>query len=229
MAFLLANFSQISGSANNTVSTLQSGAIVGAPAVNTYISLDDSMATVSADGYFNQLSAILNLGDLIYAVCMDGPINLTVVQVQVFPAIVKTAFGVVTGDVSGPASSLQYQPTIFADTSGKVIEGEVWLGINSSPVTVVPYGLYVANLGTLLTFNMPAIVPFGARLSIVGLGAGGWLLQMNTGQTAHLGSSATSSAGSLASTNRYDVIHLLCTTANTTFSVIGSMGNITYA
>ena len=52
---------------------------------------------------------------------------------------------------------------------------------------------------------------------------------MNTGQTAQIGVHVTSSAGSLASSNQFDCITLVCVVANTKFLVVASMGNITYA
>jgi hypothetical protein len=76
---------------------------------------------------------------------------------------------------------------------------------------------------------MPATAAFGDIFEIAGKGAGGWLVQAAGGQTINMGSSPTSVAGSLASTNRYDCIKILCVTANTTFVVTQSMGNITVA
>ncbi len=107
--------------------------------------------------------------------------------------------------------------------------GAAWIDQTATPVTIVANSAYSANTGGLLTFNMPAAAAFGDVFEIAGNGAGGWLLQMNAGQTANLGSLPTSVAGSLASTNRYDCVKLLCTVANTTFTVISSMGNITAA
>ena len=33
---------------------------------------------------------------------------------------------------------------------------------------------YVASSATLLTFTLPATCPVGSRLSVIGMGAGGW-------------------------------------------------------
>ena len=69
----------------------------------------------------------------------------------------------------------------------------------------------------------------GDIIEIVGKGAGGWLIAQNAGQTIHFGSSdtTTGAGGSLASTNRYNSIYLVCITANTDFLVKTSGGNIT--
>lgn len=99
----------------------------------------------------------------------------------------------------------------------------------TTPVNIDPATIYSANTAGLLTFNMPATAAFGDLFEVVGQGAGGWLIQMNAGQTANLNGSATSVAGSLASTNRYNCIKLMCTVANTTFTVVTSSGVITVA
>ncbi len=104
-----------------------------------------------------------------------------------------------------------------------------WNDQSSTPVSIVASNGYIANNGSLITFNMPATVAVGVVFAIVGNGAGGWLLRMNTGQVANLGNAPTTSAGSLASTNRYDCIEIICTVANTTFSVRSVIGNITVA
>ena len=99
----------------------------------------------------------------------------------------------------------------------------------STPVTMAANTIYSANNAGLTTLNMPATAAFGELFEVVGQGAGGWLIQMNAGQTANLNGSPTSVAGSLASTNRYNCLKLMCTVANTTFTVVTSSGVITVA
>ncbi len=88
---------------------------------------------------------------------------------------------------------------------------------------------YIANTCGLLTFNMPAVVAVGTVFEVAGTGGGGWLVRMNTGQTCNMSSVATSSAGSIASTNQFNTVKILCTAANTTFVVIASEGSLTLA
>jgi hypothetical protein len=123
---------------------------------------------------------------------------------------------------------------ILSSTTGGVTswvssETGAWVDQTTTPVTIVANTSYSANNAGLVTLNMPATASFGDIFEVAGQGAGGWLLKMNTGQIANLNSSATSSAGSLASTNRANCVKLLCTVANTTFTVIHSSGNITVA
>jgi hypothetical protein len=89
--------------------------------------------------------------------------------------------------------------------------------------------IYIANRGTLVTFTLPALAAVGDFLSIVGQGAGGWLLDMGVGQQVIVGSSeTTATTGSIASTNKSDAIYLICITANTLWTTFsGPQGNLT--
>lgn len=88
---------------------------------------------------------------------------------------------------------------------------------------------YIANNAGLVTLTLPASAAIGDSFSIVGKGAGGWLVQADTGQTIYYGNSTSSVAGSLASTHRRDCVEIICITANTEFQVVDSVGSITVA
>lgn len=88
---------------------------------------------------------------------------------------------------------------------------------------------YIISNASLTTVTLPATAAEGSTFAIAGKGAAGWVLQANTGQVINYGSSPTSSAGSLASTNQWDSVTIVCVTANTTFSVIASQGILTVA
>ena len=123
---------------------------------------------------------------------------------------VTSASGSITISATGPAS--------FS-----------WVAAASTPVTgAVNTGYYITD-ASQVTINVPATFAAGAIIAVAGNGAGGWIIQMNTGQVAHIGNQATSSAGTLTSTNQYDSLELICVVANTTFVVRNVIGNITYA
>ncbi len=150
-----------------------------------------------------------------------------------------TAYAVICG---GTTSTDPLQSVASVGTTGQVlmsngagalptfqnITGSGWTDQTTTPVTLTAGASYSANNAGTITFNMPASVAFGAEFEIRGQGAGGWLVNFNTGQTGHLSSAATTSGGSFASTNRYDCISILCTVANTTF-VCTATGSITNA
>ena len=79
------------------------------------------------------------------------------------------------------------------------------------------------NVG-LITATLPAVAAFGDSIIIVGKGVGGWLIAQNAGQTIHIESldTTTGIVGSVASTNKYDSVELVCITANTDFLILSA-------
>ena len=67
-------------------------------------------------------------------------------------------------------------------------------------------------------------------ITVAGKGAGGWKIAQNASQLIHFGvaTTTTGTGGSLASSAQYDVVTMVCSVANTTWTVLSSIGNITY-
>ncbi|MCW1908620.1 MAG: hypothetical protein KIH63_004735 [Candidatus Saccharibacteria bacterium] len=139
------------------------------------------------------------------------------------------------GNISKPLF-VAYSTTgaIVNNYRGKVIPSTPtvfsWVNVASSSVTVADQTGYIIDNGaSLVTLTIPATTQRGFYFRISGQSSGGWIIQANTGQIINAGSSATSSAGTLASSNRYDCVEILCTTANTTFVGQTAWGNLTPA
>lgn len=94
-----------------------------------------------------------------------------------------------------------------------------WSGVaGTTQAAAINHG-YVIQNASATTVTLPTTAALGSAVQVQGLGAGGWVLAAGAGQTIQLGASATSVAGSLTSANRYDVVHVVCIVANTTWSV----------
>ena len=109
-----------------------------------------------------------------------------------------------------------------------VFDSQVVVVTNATQAMTTNF-IYIANRATLVTFTLPTTAAVGDFLSIVGQGAGGWLLDMNPGQQVRVGSSTTTATtGSVASTNQTDALYLICITANTLWTTFsGPQGNLT--
>lgn len=116
--------------------------------------------------------------------------------------------------------------TITINAAGSAL---TWTDVTGTTQAMAVNNGYTANNAGLVTLTLPATAVYGSVMAVVGKGAGGWKIAQNSGQTIHFGISNTTSgaSGSLASTNQYDVVWLLCTVANTDFTVYDSIGNIT--
>jgi hypothetical protein len=105
-----------------------------------------------------------------------------------------------------------------------------WNDVPGNSQTMVANNGYVADNAGLCTMTLPATAAFGTVIYVVGNGAGGWKIAQNAGQNIRLGSAGSTTVGvggSLASTNQYDSIQLLCVVANTTWNAISIDGNVT--
>jgi|GEM_PF-3531444 len=88
---------------------------------------------------------------------------------------------------------------------------------------------YIANNAGLVTITLPTSAVVGDFVEVEGYGAGGWKIAQNAGQLIRFLSavSTTGTGGSIASTTRYDSVHLRCVVANTTWVVVNAVGQLT--
>ena len=107
--------------------------------------------------------------------------------------------------------------------------GLTWTDVTGTSQAMAVNNGYTANNSSLVTLTLPATAVYGSILRVCGKGTGGWTIAQNAGQSINFGSAATTvgAGGSLSSTNTFDVVEILCTVANTTFTVLNSVGNLT--
>lgn len=97
--------------------------------------------------------------------------------------------------------------------------GLTWSTIAGTTQSAAIQNGYVVGNAAQTTITLPGTYAVGDTVAVQGLGAGGWILTAAGGDTIQLGSSATSSGGSLTSTNQWDSVEVVCVVANTTWSV----------
>jgi hypothetical protein len=106
---------------------------------------------------------------------------------------------------------------------------QTWTDVTGTSAAMAIDNGYVSDNAGLVTLTLPASPVLGSMIRVTGKGAGGWKIAQNAGQLINFGVSTTTTGtgGSLASTNTFDSVTLVCITATTTFNVIASVGNIT--
>jgi hypothetical protein len=104
-----------------------------------------------------------------------------------------------------------------------------WVEVTTTSQALAGGTGYVMNNASLVTGTLPAACDFGDVIRVCGKGAGKWKIAQNAGQKIHFidATTTTGPGGSLAATKQYDVIEILCTVANTEFTVQDVVGNIT--
>lgn len=142
-----------------------------------------------------------------------------------------------------PTTAGQYVvPCFIADTTssgyffaniGEVVtssgSGFTWNEVIGTSQAMAVQNGYISNDAALVTLTLPATAVIGDVIRVAAKGAGGWLVAQNASQSIRLGNMATTAGvgGSLASTDLGDCIEILCTTTDTGFEVLSSVGNIT--
>lgn len=104
-----------------------------------------------------------------------------------------------------------------------------WTDVTGTSVTLAANNSYILDNAGLVTATLPTTATVGNTFTIVGKGTGGWKIAQNASQLIHFGTTTTTTGtgGSLASTQTFDCITLVCTVTNTTFTAYTSVGNIT--
>lgn len=115
--------------------------------------------------------------------------------------------------------------------AGTGAAGFTWVDQATSSVTMaVNTGYVIDNGASLVTATLPATAAEGSIFRVAGFSAGGWKVGQAASQLIHFGNvtTTTGTGGSLASSNQYDQVELLCVVANTTFVVLSAVGNLTF-
>lgn len=116
--------------------------------------------------------------------------------------------------------------TAFVQAALSALAQFTWTVAPSTPVTAAVNNAYIITDASAVTITAPVTAAVGSVLGVVGNGAGGWTLNVGSGQTFKYG--AVSAGTSLASSLQYDTVFLVCVVANTTWVVYSSIGNLTY-
>jgi hypothetical protein len=107
---------------------------------------------------------------------------------------------IIVGSRAGIDSQFTYSSfgtLVFSTISGTTQDAEVGHG-------------YIIGNSSLTTINLPLDAIAGEQVAIQGYGSSGWLVQAGAGVTLQIGSTASSIGGTVASSNRWDSIQLIC-------------------
>lgn len=108
--------------------------------------------------------------------------------------------------------------------------GLTWTVVTGTTQAAAVNNGYIANNAGLVTVTLPATSAVGDTVAVTGINnATGWKVAQNAGNQIFFGSSSTTAGagGSLASTATRDTVYLVCMTANATWNVVTSIGNLT--
>jgi hypothetical protein len=142
--------------------------------------------------------------------------------------------GSVTGN-AGTATALQTARTI----NGVSFDGTADITINAPPfawnvttgtsATLAANNAYFANNASLVTYTLPSSASVGDIYYVAYMGAGGFRIAQNAGQSITAGNTVTTTGtgGHISSTDVGDGVWIVCKVANSGFQVINAVGNLT--
>jgi hypothetical protein len=107
--------------------------------------------------------------------------------------------------------------------------GEKYTVVTANTSMGINQGYITNKSGSAAVMTLPVTAAVGSEITVVGQNSTGWSIAQNSGQTIHMNSASTTTGtgGSLASTAQYNVVSLLCTIANTDWTVTSSEGTLT--
>lgn len=108
--------------------------------------------------------------------------------------------------------------------------GLTWTVVTGTSQSAAVNNGYIANNAGLVTVTLPSTSAVGDTVAVTGINnATGWKVAQNAGNQIFFGNVSTTSGtgGSLASTATRDTVYLVCMTANATWNVVNTIGNIT--
>lgn len=196
-------------------------------AYNIEVQVASAVAGAPADRRHSGLSSYDNS---IFSANAQGYVSLTTT------GLAET----ITGDTGGALSPVANNWNIVGGTNVATAGSGSTLTINATGFAsftwveetgatralVVNQGV-VGNRGTTITMTLPATAAQFSTFRFTQKGAGSIKIAQNDGQTIHfLGQDTTTGAGgSIESSNQWDAIELICTTADTDFGFLSGGGN----
>jgi stage V sporulation protein SpoVS len=216
------------------------------PGLNNYVltsngSSAPSFQAVSASGAVttvdgNSGSAAPSSGVL--TISGSGPITTSGTSATI--SITTTAANTLTSSSgTATASSNNFNivgaGTVTTSATGATLtitggaSGIAWNNVTSATQAMAINNGYISNDGaTLVTMTLPATAAIGSIVQVQGAGSGLWTIAQNALQSISFNSvtSTVGTGGSVSSTSQYDSITLICITANTTWAVNQSTGNL---
>lgn len=160
-------------------------------------------------------------------------ISFDVTEVGAIPTSITTDSGTVTP--SGNTFAVLGAGTVSTGGSGATLTitgsggGFTWNAVAGTSQNAAVNNGYITQNAGQTTVNLPGTCAVGDVIRVAGSGAAGWIIDAPAGDTINVGSSVTSSGGTVTSTDDKDAIELLCITADSVWTTISLIGNVTVA
>lgn len=196
------------GSTNiTTVGTIGTGTWQGGAIAIAY----GGTGATSASGAFDALSPMTTGGDIIYGGASGTGTRLA-----------NGASGQYLQSNGGTSAPSWVTPASAGNLP--------WTEVTGTSQSAAVNNGYICNNASRVTVTLPTTAAVGDVVRIVGKGAGGWRLAQNSSELVYFDDVTTTTGvgGYLESSKQHNCITVICTVANTEWTVIDAVGDITY-
>lgn len=159
-----------------------------------------------------------------------GGVTMTLGSDANYDTYYRNSSGVLTRLANGTTGQFLGANTSAAPTwQTPPTGGTTWNTVTGTTQTAAINNGYIANNASLVTITLPGTAAVGSVIELTGQGAGGWKLAQPASVLVNFGSKTTTTGtgGSIASTNTFDSLRIVCIVANTTWNVLSAQGNLT--
>lgn len=220
------NHNLLIGATSNAITNVAPSATSGIPVISQGSSSDPTFGTAVIAGGGTG-STTFNINGAVYS-------NTT--TTGVLQAATLSSGQLLIGGTTTPAAATLTAGTGVSISNGNnsitvnaVGGGITWTTITGASQAMSVNNGYIANRAGTVAFTLPTTSAVGDMIAVTGINtATGWSIAYTTNQQIFFGSStATVTTGTLASTAIRDTVYIVCVTANLTWNVVSSIGNIT--
>ncbi len=168
-------------------------------------------------------------GTTVVDVTSGGEVSFPAATLTQYGVMVVGASGLLTSTAVGNAGEVLTSNGAGSDPTFQSSSGFVWNEETGTSATMSVNNGYIANNAGLVTLTLPASAAIGDAIQVITKGAGLVEIAQNAGQTIHFGvlDTTTGAGGSIAATNQWDTVEIVCVTANTDFAVVDAVGDWT--
>jgi len=224
----VSQYSTLVGAASNGITSVAPSSTSGIPLVSNGSSANPSYSTALVAGGGTGATTFNTNGVVISNTTTTGALAaLTLSAGQLVIGATSAAPAAATLTAGSGISITNGTNSITVASAGG---GVTWTVVTGTSQAASVNNGYIANNAGTVTVTLPATSAVGSVVAVTGINnATGWKVAQNAGNQIFFGTSTTTAGtgGSLASTNIYDAVYLLCVTANANWVVINSVGNLT--